>query len=52
MPAVALQSIRERAGEAVRAIAPTDSSLKLTATTRADIAGIYTKLVKILEGLK
>ena len=52
MPAVALQSIRERAGEAVRAIAPADSSLKLTATTRADIAGVYTKLVKILEGLK
>ena len=52
MPAEALRSIREKAGEAVKEVAPELPGTVLTQAHRDGIAGIYTRLAKILEGLK
>lgn len=52
IPATALRSIREKAGEAVCEVAPTAPATKLTPESRAKISEMYGRLAKIVEGLK
>jgi hypothetical protein len=52
LPPMALEAIRNRLGEELAAVLPTDPDVVLTPSIRTAATEIYTRLAKILENLK
>jgi hypothetical protein len=52
LPPMALEAIRNRLGEELAAVLPTDPGAALTPSIRTAATEIYSKLAKILESLK
>jgi len=52
LPPMALEAIRNRLGEELAAVLPTDPDAALTPTIRTAATEIYSRLAKILESLK
>jgi hypothetical protein len=52
LPPMALEAIRNRLGEELAAVLPTDPDAALTPSIRTAATEIYSRLAKILESLK